>query len=729
MMARQYSDKQCPKTAVFLKDMEARCITMGDPTRVAACNDVFRRVGLDVSFFNAVAAERGKRYGCFESHWKVLHSLYHSEKNLPHALIFEDDTCWDVGWEQVVLDVERFVSEEKRPWDVLFFGSYHVLLQEQSSSCPQIWRAKTLCAHAYVISRQGMKAFLDTYPSPVDEHYDDAWMRSSGRTYTHLSLSIAQRDDLGTTVYDDFVGEGVDPRIARLFDSNRMACWHANNWVHAFARWIPRLLRPDTAANQVLCVLNDDACSLNAPRSPIGGNVSPTVAWWVMRLELGAWYVFGWRDRLGHERVRHPPVPCIAHGTGWLLGWLAFSYTTEYAFGLNQTIEVGSILFYAMAAWVSRKASTIVGLQFITAWHSCRLFNLPLAPIKIQVGGSGGVWLDWDWRYVLANTAGALALGTALIKDRKLGLDWQAHFAGFVLGVAGYGYAMAPHDGVYQLGLPSVVEVPCIVLFMLASFISTEKASIVGLQLVAGWHVASSCEWNVVKNHPEWLSFSFALILFMILRPELVRCHTTIMNACSHLVSGTMVTAAVLGFSEDNDPRHRSSDHAPWGFVLLMSGLLYEGISSIDDLVLAYPRGKSSLELFLRATHHSASWIGMVFFMVWGFEGHVSLFYMNGLWMLFGSCMIAFNHWQRTHMLSPTATALSATVTLIAQCVVRVGGFLPWVEANYQLTAGKNGPHYTPQILAAGHSTMGFFTVWLLWAQVTLTVQAIRVNM
>lgn len=159
----------------------------------------FASVGLDdaVVFHRVNRHARGGKFGCYDSHRSVIRQAY--DDGLERVLIFEDDVHFDKGWEQVVVEAKAFL-DSGTPWDALFLGCELRFVDEKTF--PNIWRVKCIHAHAYIVSRQGMSAFLahsDKFGSEIDHYPQDVVQNSVWQNmYGHTSTSIAQDDDFGT---------------------------------------------------------------------------------------------------------------------------------------------------------------------------------------------------------------------------------------------------------------------------------------------------------------------------------------------------------------------------------------------------------------------------------------------------------------------------------------------------------------------------------------------------
>lgn len=159
----------------------------------------FAAVGLaeQITFHRVKRDARGGRYGCYESHRSVIEKAY--KDGINSVLIFEDDVLFNEGWEKVVEDAKAFI-DSKIPFDTLFLGSKILFVDEQTT--PNIWRVKCFEAHAYIVSRSGMQAYLDgrdEFDRELAEQGQDFIQNSLWQAmYSHCSPSICQDDALGT---------------------------------------------------------------------------------------------------------------------------------------------------------------------------------------------------------------------------------------------------------------------------------------------------------------------------------------------------------------------------------------------------------------------------------------------------------------------------------------------------------------------------------------------------
>jgi len=153
--------------------------------------------GDKVTFYRVQRHPKGGRYGCYESHRSVIEQAYMDGLN--SVLIFEDDVLFNEGWEKVVEDVHSFI-QSGIAFDTLFLGSKILFVDEKTT--PDIWRVKCFEAHAYIVSRAGMKKYLDgkdKFDAELAEQGQDFIQNTLWQSmFSHRSQSICQDDALGT---------------------------------------------------------------------------------------------------------------------------------------------------------------------------------------------------------------------------------------------------------------------------------------------------------------------------------------------------------------------------------------------------------------------------------------------------------------------------------------------------------------------------------------------------
>ena len=201
----------------------------------------FDQVGVGdlVSFVRVHRHPKGGRYGCYESHRSVIEKAY--QDGLTSVLIFEDDVLFKEGWEKVIQDIHAFIQSGV-PFDALFLGSKILFVDEKTT--PDIWRVKCFEAHAYIVSRAGMKKYLDAsdrFNAELEDQGQDFLQNNLWKgMYSHRSESICQDDALGTDhiwchllpgEYAPWFQMVVVPKHGRIVRPLVCSDWWRKSWI------------------------------------------------------------------------------------------------------------------------------------------------------------------------------------------------------------------------------------------------------------------------------------------------------------------------------------------------------------------------------------------------------------------------------------------------------------------------------------------------------------------
>jgi GR25 family glycosyltransferase involved in LPS biosynthesis len=195
----------------------------------------FDAVGLsNVEFYFAEHHPRGALYGCFDSHRACIQKAYND--GICNLLIFEDDVQFKEGWGRVFGDADVFLrSSDSVDYDALFLGGRMLYVQDRTATA-NIWRAKCMMAHAYIISRRGMKSFLEKnslFEQQIDRYgFDITFMSVWRNMFVHMPTNIIVQDGaLGT---DNYWVAGIP---------NEYVPWFQTVVVPKYFRWSQPLVR------------------------------------------------------------------------------------------------------------------------------------------------------------------------------------------------------------------------------------------------------------------------------------------------------------------------------------------------------------------------------------------------------------------------------------------------------------------------------------------------------
>ena len=180
-----------------------RCINLESrpDRREAACAE-FSKIGAvsKVEFFTATKHPVSGRLGCADSHRQCMQQAYDAGHN--HVLIFEDDVTFGEGWEEI-LDDCLVLMKSSRPWDAIGLGGAPLHINgdlslpspmrkgRKTKGGGKWWKGAAILAQAYVVSRHGMRAYLDNpLPTDVKVTQDVYCNRSWKQFYVHQRCTV-----------------------------------------------------------------------------------------------------------------------------------------------------------------------------------------------------------------------------------------------------------------------------------------------------------------------------------------------------------------------------------------------------------------------------------------------------------------------------------------------------------------------------------------------------------
>ena len=136
----------------------------------------FEKLNIPAKFFIVKKHEKGGRYGCFDSHIKVLQ--YAQANNYKNILVFEDDFIPTRGYDEKIIKKAIDFMKTNNDWDIFYFGysSINTNLSNiffASNYNDNIIKHKPLLAHALCYSRCAIDKILDIYKPYIGNiHYD-----------------------------------------------------------------------------------------------------------------------------------------------------------------------------------------------------------------------------------------------------------------------------------------------------------------------------------------------------------------------------------------------------------------------------------------------------------------------------------------------------------------------------------------------------------------------------
>jgi GR25 family glycosyltransferase involved in LPS biosynthesis len=188
-------------------------------------------LGIPLTFYLAERHPNSGRIGCFESHINVIRNMY--ENNVNVGLILEDDLMLSPGYSDKLLKETTDFMKNDTTWEMLQLGyapfkySGDIFGFLQFICAPyvekHIVKYTGTLAHAYCISRRGMKKIIDTVTiNIINTYHIDQWfcnIITNGYCTTPILFDqkwCFQSDNILT----DFVGKFLNSRTLRCMSEH-----------------------------------------------------------------------------------------------------------------------------------------------------------------------------------------------------------------------------------------------------------------------------------------------------------------------------------------------------------------------------------------------------------------------------------------------------------------------------------------------------------------------------
>jgi GR25 family glycosyltransferase involved in LPS biosynthesis len=126
----------------------------------------FTKLNIPAKFLTVKKHEKGGRYGCFDSHIKVL--KYAQQNNYKNILVFEDDFMPTKGYDEKIIKKAVEFMQNNQDWDIFYFG-YTFMNQNLQTifTAPNysdnIIIYKALLTHSLCYSQRGINKILSAY--------------------------------------------------------------------------------------------------------------------------------------------------------------------------------------------------------------------------------------------------------------------------------------------------------------------------------------------------------------------------------------------------------------------------------------------------------------------------------------------------------------------------------------------------------------------------------------
>jgi GR25 family glycosyltransferase involved in LPS biosynthesis len=165
--------------------------------RREAAQHNFTKLNIPAKFLTVKKHEKGGRYGCFDSHIKVL--KYAQQNNYKNILVFEDDFVPTNGYYEKIMSKAIEFMQNNEDWDIFYFGYSFINQNLQTiftapNYSDNIIKYKALLAHSLCYSQRGINKILSTYkPYLGKTHYDQFLVNHKElKTYCILPLMFDQ---------------------------------------------------------------------------------------------------------------------------------------------------------------------------------------------------------------------------------------------------------------------------------------------------------------------------------------------------------------------------------------------------------------------------------------------------------------------------------------------------------------------------------------------------------
>ena len=131
--------------------------------------EFFQKLNIPAKFFTVKKHEKGGRYGCFDSHIKVLQYAY--DNDYENILVFEDDFIPTIGYDENIIKNAIEFMQTNKDWDIFYLGYSFIKFQNGSIRTifnspnyeKNIIQFNPLLTHALCYNKRAIKNILDTY--------------------------------------------------------------------------------------------------------------------------------------------------------------------------------------------------------------------------------------------------------------------------------------------------------------------------------------------------------------------------------------------------------------------------------------------------------------------------------------------------------------------------------------------------------------------------------------
>lgn len=160
-------------------------------------SQIFKELGIPVTFFIVDKHPNGGIYGCFDSHIKIVQYMQKNNKN--NILIFEDDVEPTASFD--ISHIENAVKFMKlnQNWDLFYLGyfpfNYEKIYLTSLNINDNIIQYNPFATHAYCINKRAIPKILTNYNSFIGKiHIDHYFSRYTDLTnYCYTPIIFDQK--------------------------------------------------------------------------------------------------------------------------------------------------------------------------------------------------------------------------------------------------------------------------------------------------------------------------------------------------------------------------------------------------------------------------------------------------------------------------------------------------------------------------------------------------------
>jgi GR25 family glycosyltransferase involved in LPS biosynthesis len=179
------------------------CITLHESTeRQKLMGELAQRLNLPITMYK-VNRMANPLEGSWTSHYNLVKFSY--ENGYDKVLIFEDDAVESQLYsDDIIRDSFKFMNENK-DWDLFYLGwcpghpvddanhFYSCLNGDKVKGYKHVYSCDCFCQHAYVVSRKGMKLFIEYFKQFNGQQMDIAVLTKKLNIYMCSPMLFDQR--------------------------------------------------------------------------------------------------------------------------------------------------------------------------------------------------------------------------------------------------------------------------------------------------------------------------------------------------------------------------------------------------------------------------------------------------------------------------------------------------------------------------------------------------------